>query len=745
MLTNFFPAYDVSDQFVVRVIPYSPEELERLRRTHNTTHSFFKWGDAICALWMEGSDLEVGETKTIRTDKSPDVVVSAIRHLLFRTFIRKLPALKPVDFYPLRFTSRKIEHDAVRQYLPDELKGVVTFRRLNELQARTISPTGRAEIGVLINITRRWDLGRTVKELIAEGFDVVGRPVVRAEPVPGLENILAPAETAVGVALTSGVEIAVGTPEGEELIAASELYLRKSATDIRAYLDFKVGPKRAGEIFYEIFHTDALGADASFFLAEIKDIADYLAQWTFATAGGFTFKIAKEPRKADVAFKLQETTFRFDISPGAAGPRPFAGLAKFGPYDSKRFTPKTPRILVVCRPESRAGFSTTIAALENGIPDSKYFQKGLRDFYHLNGIEWEIIEAPTNDPDQLSDALETTFSRNEGEPYSLAIVEGDELFATSDIAANPYYRAKGLLMSAGIPVQALQAHRTRLKSNALANVLGNLALQIYAKLGGTPWTLESSVDVDHEIVVGIGRYIERSSEYAGATTRRVVGLTTFFSSDGTFLMSHTCRAVPYEEYFEELLAALESRLNDLAKEYGWREGSTVRVVFHIFKPLKHIEADVVSQLVQRLPMYKIKYAFVTVATTHPYILFDDDPAQPKGRGYYIPSRMSNFVLDDLACLVQLRGRKEIKSEMHAFSRPVLVRVHPGSTFRDLHYIVQQVADFSFLSWRSFFPYHLPVTILYSNLIAEILDKLRRVPGWNPLAPNTTLRRRKWFL
>ena len=135
--------------------------------------------------------------------------------------------------------------------------------------------------------------------------------------------------------------------------------------------------------------------------------------------------------------------------------------------------------------------------------------------------------------------------------------------------------------------------------------MGNLALQIYAKLGGTPWTVEESVDVDHEVVVGIGHYIERSSEYAGATSRRVVGLTTFFSSDGTFLMSHTCRAVPYEEYFEELLGGLESRLNDLAKEYGWREGSTVRVVFHIFKPLKHIEADVVAQLVQRFPMYNV--------------------------------------------------------------------------------------------------------------------------------------------
>jgi hypothetical protein len=305
---------------------------------------------------MEGPDLTTGDVTTVQRDSSPGVVVSIVRHLLFRTFIRQLPGLKPVDFYPLRFVSRKLEHDAVRGYLPDELKGIVTFRRLNELQARTISPGGRSEIGILINITRRWDLALTVRELTARGFDIIGRSVVRAEPFPGLEDILTPAETAVGVALSAGTDVVVDTPEGEQAIPASELYLRKSGGDIRAYLEFRLGPKRAEEIFYEIFHTDALGANAGFFLEEIKDIADYLGQWSFRTPGGFQFKIAKEPRRADVAFKLQPTTFRFDISPGAAGPRPFAGLAKFGPYDSKRFTPKTPHILVVCRPESRAGF-----------------------------------------------------------------------------------------------------------------------------------------------------------------------------------------------------------------------------------------------------------------------------------------------------------------------------------------------------------------------------------------------------
>ena len=74
-----------------------------------------------------------------------------------------------------------------------------------------------------------------------------------------------------------------------------------------------------------------------------------------------------------------------------------------------------------------------------------------------------------------------------------------------------------------------------------------------------------------------------------------------------------------------------------------------------------------------------------------------------------------------------------------------MRIHPESSFRDLHYLAQQVGDFSYLSWRSFFPSYLPVTIFYSNLIAEMLDKLERVPNWNILSVNTTLRRRKWFL
>src|SRR5438270_6591033 len=130
MLTNFFPLFEVADEFVVRSLPYSDEALEEARRSHNATHSFFRHEDEIYAIRMEGPDLDLGKAIIIRKNQSPEIVVGIVRHLLFRTFIRKLPGLKPIDFYPLRFVSRKIEHDAMREYLPENLQGIVTFRRL---------------------------------------------------------------------------------------------------------------------------------------------------------------------------------------------------------------------------------------------------------------------------------------------------------------------------------------------------------------------------------------------------------------------------------------------------------------------------------------------------------------------------------------------------------------------------------------------------------------------------------------
>ena len=75
--------------------------------------------------------------------------------------------------------------------------------------------------------------------------------------------------------------------------------------------------------------------------------------------------------------------------------------------------------------------------------------------------------------------------------------------------------------------------------------------------------------------------------------------------------------MPYNEYFYELLEGLKRSIGHLAEEYGWKQDDNVRLVFHVFKPVKNIEVEVVDQLVRSYPQFHIKHAFVTVSRDHP--------------------------------------------------------------------------------------------------------------------------------
>jgi len=186
------------------------------------------------------------------------------------------------------------------------------------------------------------------------------------------------------------------------------------------------------------------------------------------------------------------------------------------------------------------------------------------------------------------------------------------------------------------------------------------------------------------------------------------------------------------------------------------------LIFHIFKPIKNTEFDVISQLVREISQFKIKFAFVTISNVHPTILFDSNQrgftryGSTIAKGELIPNRGSNIILDDKTCIVQMLGAKELKTSGQGMSRPILINIRTpqgnyNSTdlndllFYDLRYITQQIFSFTYLSWRSFLPGEEPATMKYSNLISRLLGKMRNVPNWDADNLNYGLKRKKWFL
>jgi hypothetical protein len=765
MQSNIFLINLDFDSFQIERTTYSEERLQELRKEHNETHSFFRNGDFIYISNKDDeTDSKLGESVNLKIIENERIVNSLVKHLFFRTFRDRFPRIIPIRFSPFRFYSRKEKDDLVQSFIPDGIKNILSYRKQIEVQLRKFSFNHKTQWGFIINTTHKWLLERTCGELYEEGMDIVGLDVLQVEELPGLSKIMAPNEEFIGSIKSIYNDTAsVETSEGIIEIPLEELFLKKTSFNIRSYLEFELGTDKSEQIIKNVKFEEQKRLNPEKEYSEINSIANLLFTESqsnnnviFQNRDGFYFTVSNQPFSPENTFALKQPSFIFDPAATQVERRnPDIGLKNFGPYDSDVFDPKTPKVLGICHKRNRGNFSTFIHSLINGVPDSKWFKEGLRKKYDFHDVIIEIKEVL----DYKNEEYDKIISSLEEQP-SIVIIEIPERFKKLQPELNPYYKLKARLLTLEIPVQFVLNRNLKTKnSDSILNALG---LQIYAKLGGTPWVLPSARSVDRELIIGIGHSIIRNSTYKGAEQNRVVGITTFFSSDGQYLLSNKAKDVNFDNYFTELLKNLNEALKTLQENQAWKDNDTIRLIFHIFKPIKNIEHEVVQELIRRFEKYNIQYAFVTISKRHPFQLFDTSQNGKKKYygseviGKFVPFRGSNILLDSSSCLVQLLGVNEIKTSKHGVSNPLLIRirkpldehgveVEKEELFSDIQYIVQQIFSFTYLSWRGFLPSEQPATMLYSNLFSNLLGKLRKIDGWHPDILNFKLKRKKWFL
>jgi hypothetical protein len=763
MRLNYFPINIEFDKFQIFTEQYSEERLAELRNLHNTTHSFFRNGDTIFISNKDGDEnIPIGILSEQSTYDNANVTASLIKHLFFRTFKDRFPNYTPVDFYPFRFFSEQQKDDIIYNTLPNELKNKIAYKKLIEVQLRLTEINSKKQFGFLINIKRNWIFTKSCADLHTENYNLIGVEVLYAETLPGLDNILAPNEEFIGeITSIRGTKAKVNTSEGEKEYELHKLFIRKTKFNIGNYLSFASSQKKSDEVLNIIERKREDIYNPKNLYSEITNIGKALftdkgTSVLFQNKDGFCFTVNTTPLTVPNTIELKPPTFIFD--PAATkiiNTYPDNGLSNFGPYDSSFFDIKSPSMLCICNKAIRGNFTKFLSNLKEGLPQSRYFQKGLLKKYDLHNITFDIKEIQAY---ELSEYLNVIHEYDDNKPH-LAIIEIPESFKLQADQNNPYYQIKAKLLSLEIPVQFVT---TRIVNNHNEYILNSMALQIYAKLGGTPWVLPAQRSVDRELVIGIGHSWLRKNQYAGAESSRVVGITTFLSSDGQYLLGDKVKDVAFESYFEELLKSLKQSIQRLSAEQGWNEGDTVRLIFHIFKPIKNVEFDVISQLIKDTSQYKIKFAFVTIGNRHPTMLFDINQQGVTSynnnilKGEFIPNRGSNVFLDSETCIVQMLGAKELKTSKHGMSKPIQIKIRTPQgnyqnnelndmLFYDLSYITQQIFSFTNLSWRSFLPGEEPATMKYSNLISKLLGKMRNIHGWDADKLNYGLKRKKWFL
>ena len=94
------------------------------------------------------------------------------------------------------------------------------------------------------------------------------------------------------------------------------------------------------------------------------------------------------------------------------------------------------------------------------------------------------------------------------------------------------------------------------------------------------------------------------------------------------------------------MKTLKEAFTHLQELQGWKDNDTIRLIFHIFKPIKNIEFEVICKLMESFPRFKIQFAFVTISKKHPYKLYE---ASQFGVMKYSEYETSLALLDNKYC------------------------------------------------------------------------------------------------
>ena len=408
--------------------------------------------------------------------------------------------------------------------------------------------------------------------------------------------------------------------------------------------------------------------------------------------------------------------------------------------------------------EARGVAEGLIRALRDGLQKSKALRQGLVGTYRLARLDADFVgvRLEGGDPGRAYiDALRDTFEPAARPDAALVLLRDDD--AELPEVINPYVATKTWLLSQGIPSQSIRMSKATASPSNLQYILQDLSLALYAKLGGSPWTVLPSTPVAQEVVVGIA-YSETQERFA--RRRRFMGIATVFSSDGTYILGASSPQCDYDDYPEVLADTVRRTIRRLATDQRWGKGDLVRLVVHMGKTLTRDDISSVSTAASAELVEGVRFetSFLQIRQAHPFVLFR--PGAPGRRrwvdtldgsfgqvqvGEAVPDRGTVLVLGRSRRLLSVTGPEQLKQEGGLPPSPLLVELHSDSTYKELGSLVRQVFQFTGLSWKSVRPISEPVTLLYPKLIARLVSRLSSHPDWSDDLMATYLLRSRWFL
>lgn len=729
-------------------------QLKNLRKEHPDWILYWREGVLHAVPKAPNPTTNIGTTTTLACAEHLPLLASIIDERL----PKKFPAYEAFRLRPFSFISRRDEIvDAAAKTLRTRspLLKHFTIRPTFMLEAKIIEPVpDETGIGLFLTINMKWEINADPATLQEAGVDVSGLYVIRRHPQPEERRLVGQIKSLVGK--TIHLQAAF---DDRTTIGTDQVFLEGSKASFarclktllgRDYDYLEQGRQREEARF--VNGPAIYGLLKQFHQFFQKDPSLQLTSDLWATIGG---QLVLENTSAyQTIHRAPPVQYYFNPARTKASQFPWTGIKQYGPFSKDTFPKRSPNILVVSPDIAQGAAEKFLNFLRDGITltGRSEYEGGLSKLYGLINPTFTMCKVSLlrgKDPaNAYREAIEE-YLAGATTVFDAAIVVLNDEHAVLPDTMSPYLTAKATLMLAGIPTQEIKVSKLGLQPHELQYILQTFTVALYAKMNGTPWTVNQDSTISDELIIGIGTSELSTSRFDSRT--RYVGVTTVFRGDGNYLLGHVSRECTYDEYPQVLQETTVHILEDIKQRNGWNPGDNVRLIFHTYKPLKNVE---VAEITKRAAIavgkeQTIEFAFLTVTIDHPFLLIDPGqlgtPTRNGRKGELVPERGTIVQVGRYTRLVCTNGPQLMKHDRAALPAPLLVHIHKGSTFHDLTYLCEQILKFTGLSWRSTLPAKRPVSIYYSELIAELLGRLRAVPGWTPAVLNSKLRASRWFL
>lgn len=724
---NAFPLKIPDVELEARKVPYDKETLDAFRAKYGSSHVFRREGSDILIFSGDTTFSSSGSLHRVALKDSFGIFCALVKDGL----TRHLAGLgrKPSGFNPIEFVSTKPADNLLTSILGDGYP----FRVCAKYSIDTRIVQGHPCL--VIDCTTRYVVDENSLYFLNAGFDLVGRYVVTGQE-DGYRKFLG------SVSGCNGETLSVTRPDGQIVqVEAKDVYLQTSRTNFDDYISYTHRTQKDA-VVERIRRAVSIFNGGENKKQRIDTLKNYVQSKNILLIDGTRIEIDDAPNIQKNCGQMQKPVFVFNDNGEADWAE--RGLTQSGPYTKRTFDRNDPSICVVCAQQDKGRVEQFVRKLLKGISNSKYFSNGLEGKFAIGTSRVEVFATATDSVEGYKKAIETAIRKkaDDGGRWDLALVQVRQSFKKLNVTENPYYLGKSLFYLHQVPAQDFTIELLAQSEYSLGYSLNNMALACYAKMGGVPWLLKASPTLSHELVIGIG---SANIGQERTNTQRIMGITTVFSGDGSYIVSNTSKAVVPEAYCEALTNVLGETIEKIQKRMNWQKGDTIRLVFHAqVKKFNKEEIGAVRAVIDKYREYQIEYAFLKISEDHGLHMFDSATASAQ-KGRLAPPRGITFKLSNHEMLIYLIGQRELRQDTDGHPSGVIIDVHKDSTFKDITYLSAQLYSFASHSWRSYFPNPVPVTISYSDLIARNLGWLNQLPGWSDSVMIGKIGQSQWFL